>query len=74
MLTMWEANDNHALFSKLYNAKLKDTFSFGQLTSDPSDPSADNPVPPPLPSFCLFTSARPCIEAGGHFVFVSTLL
>jgi len=54
MLTMWEADSSHALFSKLYNAKLKDTFSFGPLaagaTTTPSEPSEeDNPVGTPFP-------------------------
>ena len=48
---MWKADNTNALFSKLYNAKLKDTFTFGALTaaSEPSERLEDNPVsPPPL--------------------------
>ncbi len=46
MLTMWEADSSHALFSKLYNVNLKDTFSFGPLAAGAtsSEPAENNPV------------------------------
>ena len=53
---MWKADNTNALFSKLYNAKLKDTFSFGThaAASEPSEPLEDNPVSlTPLLAFLL---------------------
>ena len=56
LLTMWKADNTNALVSKLYNAKLKDTFTFGALAaaSEPSERLEDNPVSHPPPS--AFTS------------------